>query len=120
MCVKATAAITELREAVDTLIIVANDKLLEVAGAGIPLERAFSVADDILRQVRTKQDSVLLTFWSFKIGARRGVPACVDEVSKLGDVVLSSGEYIWELRCWRSMGSNVHVLSAEGCTGVQR
>ncbi|CAN0152696.1 unnamed protein product, partial [Hapterophycus canaliculatus] len=47
---KATAAISELREAVDTLIIVANDKLLEVAGAGIPLERAFSVADDILRQ----------------------------------------------------------------------
>ncbi|CAM9157514.1 unnamed protein product [Scytosiphon promiscuus] len=47
---QATAAISELREAVDTLIIVANDKLLEVAGAGIPLERAFSVADDILRQ----------------------------------------------------------------------
>lgn len=50
--VQASSAINELRGAVDTLIVVANDRLLEVAGAGIPLERAFSVADDILRQVR--------------------------------------------------------------------
>lgn len=48
---QASAAINELRGAVDTLIVVANDRLLEVAGSGIPLERAFSVADDILRQV---------------------------------------------------------------------
>ncbi|CBN76905.1 filamentous temperature sensitive Z [Ectocarpus siliculosus] len=47
---QASAAINELRGAVDTLIVVANDRLLEVAGSGIPLERAFSVADDILRQ----------------------------------------------------------------------
>ncbi|CAM9977345.1 unnamed protein product [Pylaiella littoralis] len=47
---QASSAISELRSAVDTLIVVANDRLLEVAGAGIPLERAFSVADDILRQ----------------------------------------------------------------------
>eukprot|EP00903_Cladosiphon_okamuranus_P009246 g8823.t1 len=47
---QASSAINELRGAVDTLIVVANDRLLEVAGAGIPLERAFSVADDILRQ----------------------------------------------------------------------
>lgn len=47
---QATAAINELRSAVDTLIVVANDKLLEITAANIPLERAFSVADDILRQ----------------------------------------------------------------------
>lgn len=48
---QATTAINELRGAVDTLIVVANDKLLEITAANIPLERAFSVADDILRQV---------------------------------------------------------------------
>lgn len=47
---QATASINELRNAVDTLIVVANDKLLEITDANIPLERAFSVADDILRQ----------------------------------------------------------------------
>lgn len=49
---QATASINELRNAVDTLIVVANDKLLEITDANIPLERAFSVADDILRQVK--------------------------------------------------------------------
>ncbi|CAM9166990.1 unnamed protein product [Ascophyllum nodosum] len=47
---QAITAIAELRDAVDTLIVVANDKLLEITAANIPLERAFSVADDILRQ----------------------------------------------------------------------
>lgn len=54
---QASSAINELRDAVDTLIVVANDRLLEVAGAGIPLERAFSVADDILRQVKPRAKS---------------------------------------------------------------
>lgn len=49
---QATTSINELRNAVDTLIVVANDKLLEITDANIPLERAFSVADDILRQVK--------------------------------------------------------------------
>ncbi|CAM9486915.1 unnamed protein product [Chrysoparadoxa australica] len=47
---QADGAINELRNSVDTLIIVANDKLLEIIPPNTPLERAFSVADDILRQ----------------------------------------------------------------------
>ncbi|KAG5190321.1 filamentous temperature sensitive Z, partial [Tribonema minus] len=47
---QASLAISELRNAVDTLIIVANDKLLEIIPPNTPLERAFGVADDILRQ----------------------------------------------------------------------
>ncbi|CAM9892238.1 unnamed protein product, partial [Phaeothamnion confervicola] len=47
---QANSAIAELRASVDTLIIVANDKLLEIIPPNTPLERAFSVADDILRQ----------------------------------------------------------------------
>jgi hypothetical protein len=52
MVMQAGTAISELRNAVDTLIIVANDKLLEIIPPNTPLERAFGVADDILRQVR--------------------------------------------------------------------
>jgi cell division protein FtsZ len=43
-------AIDNLREVVDTLIIVSNDRLLQIIPENTPLERAFSVADDILRQ----------------------------------------------------------------------
>jgi cell division GTPase FtsZ len=51
VALQAGSAISELRNAVDTLIIVANDKLLEIIPPNTPLERAFGVADDILRQV---------------------------------------------------------------------
>ena len=39
-----------MRNKVDTLIIVSNDKLLEIVPENTPLTQAFTVADDILRQ----------------------------------------------------------------------
>jgi len=47
---QAVAAIENLRGVVDTLIIVANDRLLQIIPENTPLERAFTVADDVLRQ----------------------------------------------------------------------
>eukprot|EP01026_Neomeris_dumetosa_P031997 TRINITY_DN2535_c0_g1_i7.p1 TRINITY_DN2535_c0_g1~~TRINITY_DN2535_c0_g1_i7.p1 ORF type:complete len:289 (-),score=66.55 TRINITY_DN2535_c0_g1_i7:273-1079(-) len=39
-----------LRANVDTLIVIPNDRLLDVATAGMSLQEAFSLADDVLRQ----------------------------------------------------------------------
>ncbi|CAM9183527.1 unnamed protein product [Heterosigma akashiwo] len=47
---QAVASIQNLKEVVDTLIVVSNDKLLQIIPENTPLEQAFSVADDILRQ----------------------------------------------------------------------
>ena len=47
---QAVAAIERLRENVDTVIVVSNDRLLEIIPDDTPMERAFAVADDILRQ----------------------------------------------------------------------
>jgi len=47
---QATQAIEELKEAVDTLIVVSNDKLLKIVPENTPVTDAFLVADDILRQ----------------------------------------------------------------------
>ena len=38
------------QEHVDILIVVSNDKLLEIVPEGVPLQEAFSLADEILRQ----------------------------------------------------------------------
>jgi cell division protein FtsZ len=46
----AETAIEKLREAVDTLIIIPNDRLLETIDRDTPLTEAFKVADDVLRQ----------------------------------------------------------------------
>ena len=46
----AEAAIENLRRAVDTLIIIPNDRLLQTIDRNTPLLEAFKVADDVLRQ----------------------------------------------------------------------
>lgn len=46
----AEIAINNLREAVDTLIIIPNDRLLQTIDRSTPLLEAFKVADDVLRQ----------------------------------------------------------------------
>ena len=46
----AEQAIEKLRQSVDTLIIIPNDKLLQTIDRQTPLLEAFKVADDVLRQ----------------------------------------------------------------------
>lgn len=46
----AEEGIQNLRQYVDTLIVIPNDKLLAVAPKGTPLVEAFRLADDVLRQ----------------------------------------------------------------------
>jgi len=46
----ADAAIEHLRDSVDTLIIIPNDRLLQTIDRQTPLLEAFKVADDVLRQ----------------------------------------------------------------------
>jgi cell division protein FtsZ len=46
----AEQAIDKLRSAVDTLIIIPNDRLLQTIDRDTPLMEAFKVADDVLRQ----------------------------------------------------------------------
>lgn len=47
---QATQAIQNMKDRVDTLIVVSNDKLLQIVPENTPLTDAFLVADDILRQ----------------------------------------------------------------------
>lgn len=46
----AEAAIEKLRDSVDTLIVIPNDRLLQTIDRQTPLMEAFKVADDVLRQ----------------------------------------------------------------------
>eukprot|EP00891_Asterochloris_glomerata_P002619 jgi/Astpho2/2619/e_gw1.00049.20.1_t len=47
---QAAEAIEALRDSVDTLIVIPNDKLLQAVEADMPIDQAFRVADDVLRQ----------------------------------------------------------------------
>ncbi|KAK9823837.1 hypothetical protein WJX72_005852 [[Myrmecia] bisecta] len=47
---QASDGIETLRKNVDTLIVIPNDRLLDVVGENTPLQDAFLLADDVLRQ----------------------------------------------------------------------
>lgn len=47
---QAVEAIARLRDHVDTVIVVSNDRLLDIIPEDTPMNRVFAVADDILRQ----------------------------------------------------------------------
>ena len=58
---QAEAGIHELRDQVDTLIVIPNQRLLEVVDKRTPLREAFRVADDVLRQaVQSISDLILV------------------------------------------------------------
>ncbi len=46
----AMKGIEKLKEAVDTLIVIPNDRLLEITDKKVSLQAAFTLADDVLRQ----------------------------------------------------------------------
>jgi len=46
----AEEGLAKLKEYTDTLIVIPNDKLIEIAPRDLPLEMAFTLADDVLRQ----------------------------------------------------------------------
>lgn len=46
----AEAGILDLKQCVDTLVVIPNESLLKIAEAGITMMEAFSTADDVLRQ----------------------------------------------------------------------
>ncbi len=47
---QAEEGIAQLRERVDTLIVIPNDRLLDICGPEVTVEEAFGTADDVLRQ----------------------------------------------------------------------
>ena len=47
---KADSGITNLKEHVDTIITIPNDRLLQVVDKNTPITEAFRIADDVLRQ----------------------------------------------------------------------
>jgi len=46
----ARVGVEKLKESVDTLIVIPNDRLLEITDKRVSLQAAFSLADDVLRQ----------------------------------------------------------------------
>lgn len=59
---QAGEGIEALRQSVDSVIVIPNDRLLDVASEGTALQDAFGLADDVLRQgVQVRSCAVVCT-----------------------------------------------------------
>lgn len=63
---QALEAIEKLQKHVDTLIVIPNDRLLDIADENTPLQDAFLLADDVLRQgVQGISDIITVSYSKF-------------------------------------------------------
>ncbi len=116
---RALEGIAELKERVDTLIVIPNQKLLEVVPRDTPLNAAFQIADDVLLQA-TKGISDLIA-----------IPGLINldfadvktVMSEMGDALMGSGVASGEKRAVEAAQEAIsspllEEVSIEGALGV--
>jgi cell division protein FtsZ len=115
---QAEAGIQELRDRVDTLIVIENDRLLQVVEKRTPLGEAFRMADDILRQgvqgitdLITVPGIVNLDFADVRTIMR-------DAGSALMGIGIASGENRASEAARTAVSSPLLEASIEGATGI--
>jgi cell division protein FtsZ len=115
---QAEVGIAELSEKVDTLIVIENDRLLQVVEKRTPLSDAFRMADDILRQgvqgitdLITVPGIVNLDFADVRTIMR-------DAGSALMGIGISSGENRAAEAARTAVSSPLLEASIEGATGI--
>src|ERR671938_584950 len=115
---QAEAGIGELAEKVDTLIVIENDRLLQVVEKKTPLSDAFKMADDILRQgvqgitdLITVPGLVNLDFADVRTIMR-------DAGSALMGIGVASGESRAAEAARTAVSSPLLEASIEGATGI--
>jgi cell division protein FtsZ len=114
----AELAIDHLRESVDTLIIVPNDRLLQTIDRQTPLLEAFKVADDVLRQ-GVQGISDLITVHGLINLDFADVKAVMDNAgSALMGIGRSSGENRAVEAAQQAIESPLLEVSIEGARGI--
>jgi cell division protein FtsZ len=114
----ADAGLTELREVVDSIIVVANDKILETVEKNTGLKEAFATCDDILRHavegisdLITKQGVINVDFADIRT-----------VMESAGSALMGIGEASGEGRATeaarQAINSPLLDVSIDGATGV--
>ncbi len=115
---QATAGIEELRDRVDTLIVIENDRLLQVVEKRTSIVDAFKMADDILRQgVQGITDLITVPgIVNLDFADVRAIMA--DAGSALMGIGIASGENRAAEAAHTAVSSPLLESSIEGATGI--
>jgi cell division protein FtsZ len=115
---QADMGITELKAAVDTLIVVPNDRLLQVSDAGTPVLDAFKMADQVLYQGVDGITSLIMTPGLINLDFADVKAVMTGAGSALMGIGHGSGEGRAEEAAKAAISSPLLEASIEGAKGV--
>lgn len=114
----AEAGIDKLKEHVDTLIVIPNDKLLETADKRVTLQDSFKMADDVLRQGIQGISELITTPGLINLDF-----ADVQTIMSLGGAALmavghGTGDERAQVAAEQALASNLLDVTIDGAKGV--
>ncbi|MGY2794818.1 cell division protein FtsZ [Thermostichus sp. MS-CIW-36] len=115
---QAEEGIQALQEAVDTLIVIPNDKLLSVISEQTPVQEAFRVADDVLRQGVQGISDIILIPGMINVDFADVRSVMADAGSALMGIGMGSGKSRAREAAITAVSSPLLETSIEGAKGV--
>src|SRR6266542_561608 len=115
---QADVGITELKKAVDTLIVVPNDRLLQVSDPSTPMVEAFRMADQVLYQGVDGITSLIMTPGLINLDFADVKAVMTSAGSALMGIGHASGEKRSEEAAKAAISSPLLEASIEGAKGV--
>ncbi len=115
---QAEEGIQALQEAVDTLIVIPNDKLLSVISEQTPVHEAFRVADDVLRQGVQGISDIILIPGMINVDFADVRSVMADAGTALMGIGMGSGKSRAREAAMTAVSSPLLETSIEGAKGV--
>lgn len=116
--VQAEAGIQDLKQAVDTLIIIPNERLLEIADPTTPVIEAFSMADEVLTSGVKGITDLITTPGLINVDFADVKTIMTDAGSAVMGIGHSTGEQRAEQAAHKAISSPLLETSMEGARGV--
>lgn len=116
--VQAEQGIQELKQAVDTLIIIPNERLLEIAEANTPVLEAFRMADDVLTSGVKGITDLITTPGLINVDFADVRSVMSDAGSAVMGIGRSTGETRAEQAASKAISSPLLETSMDGARGV--
>jgi len=114
----AEAGLTELRKAVDALIIIPNDKLLAIVSRETGVKNAFAMCDDILKQAVEGISDLITTTGIINVDFADVRTIMQNAGSALMGIGTAIGEHRAELAARAAINSPLLEVSINGAKGV--
>lgn len=115
---QATNGITSMKEAVDTLIVIPNDRLLEIVDKSTPMLEAFKEADNVLRQGVQGISDLITTPGLINLDFADVKTIMSNKGSALMGIGIASGESRAQEAAKKAISSPLLETSIDGAQGV--